>query len=66
MLTVVITAAHTYLSGDGKIYLPKTATQIEIDLLIMIYCSLTGHIVHAVNFNHLKHSFTWIGIVDDT
>ena len=57
--------AHGCLSRDGKIYVPKSATPIKIDLLIMSHCGPAGHRGQAVTANHVKDNFTWTGIGDD-
>ena len=65
LLTVDGKTSHGCFLRDGIVYIPKTATQIKIDLLIMSPCSLEGHIGQAVTANHVKDKFTLIGIADD-
>ena len=62
MLTADTT--HGCLSRDGKIYVPKSAKQIKIDLLIMSHCGPAGHGGQAVTANHVKTNFTRTGIGD--
>ena len=57
--------AHGCLGRDGKIYVPKSAKQIKIDLLIMSHCGPAGRRGQAVTANHVKTNFTWTGIGDD-
>ena len=58
MRTAGRNTSHGCLSRDGKIYVPKSATQIKIDLLIMSHCGPAGHRGQAVTANHLKENFT--------
>ena len=58
MLTAGRNTSHGFLSRDGKIYVPKSVTQIKIDLLIMSHCGPAGHKGQAVTSNHLKDNFT--------
>ena len=57
--------SHGCLLRDDKVYTPKSATQIKIDLLIMSHCGPAGHRGQAVTANHVKDKFTWLGIAAD-
>ena len=65
LLTVNIKSSHGCLQRDDKIYIPKAATQIKLDLLIMSHCGPAGHRGQAVTANHVKDKFTWLGIAAD-
>ena len=59
LLTVDSKTSHGCLLRDDKIYIPKSATQIKLDLLIMSHCVPAGHRGQAVTSSHVKDRFTW-------
>ena len=65
LLTTDSKTSHGFLLRDDRINIPKSETQIKLDLLIMSHCGPAGHRGQAVTANHVKDKFTWSGIAAD-
>ena len=56
---------RTLLSSGGKLYIPKEADHLKLNLLVLAHCGEGGHRSQQVTLSKLKNKFTWKGIADD-